>query len=175
MSNSRIKTKSGLWFDLIDPEPHMVCLEDIARGLAKTNRFCGQTDLPYSVAEHCVRMSRIVPDGLEMDALTHDIAEYVTGDMNKPLKDHPAMAAVYKPIEDRIEAVCREALGLPGKKHDSRIQIWDAIMVVTEGRDCGIPEWQLLADAAPLTDVIVPWYWAHAERKFLSRFKELSK
>lgn len=175
MSNVGIRTRSGLWFDLIEPRPASVHIEDIAHALAINNRFTGHTDLPYSVAEHCVRMSHIVPEHLALDALMHDVAEAYTSDMSKPLKDYPPMAAVYKPIEARIEAVCRGALGIPGEKHSPEIREYDNIMVVTEGRDLGIKLWALLADAKPLDGIIYPWYWARAESKFLIRYNELTK
>jgi hypothetical protein len=57
--NRSIMTHSGKTIDFLDPDPEQICIEDIARGLALCNRYNGHTKLPYSVAEHCVRMSEV--------------------------------------------------------------------------------------------------------------------
>ena len=50
------QTGTGIAFDLINPRPEMVNFkEDIAEGLARLPRFCGQVRSgPYSVAQHFV-------------------------------------------------------------------------------------------------------------------------
>ncbi len=171
--SSKIGTFTGKFFDPINPQPEDVCIEDIAHALALTNRFSGHSTVPYSVAEHCVRMSYIVPIELAMDALMHDCAEAYICDMSQPLKQTPEMEG-YRDIEDRVEHVCRKALGLPGWTHDPRIKEFDWIMVVTEGRDLGMTWWDSYG-ITPLPEKIIPWLWVTAEHRFLERYKQLKE
>lgn len=60
---------------------------DIAHSLSNKCRFTGHTSSFYSVAEHCVLMSRNAPDGLKLQALLHDAAEAYLPDVATPIKD----------------------------------------------------------------------------------------
>jgi len=83
--NHSVWTSSGLFVDLLDPLPEQISLDDIAWGLAHTNRYNGQGGV-YSVAEHCVHASNLAPAGYELAALLHDAAEAYTGDWVRPLR-----------------------------------------------------------------------------------------
>jgi hypothetical protein len=172
-SNSSIMTFTGLWFDPLNPDPADICIEDIAHALASNNRFTGHARIPYSVAEHCVRMSHITPPELALDALMHDVAEAYIPDLAAPVKRDPRLA-IFCEMEDKIEAACRAALGLPGDEHDPRVKEFDNIMLVTEARDLGLAWWNWRYDSKPLDDEIVPWNWERAKRNFLARWEELS-
>lgn len=174
MSDSRIKTFTGRWFDTLDPDPDSVDIRDIAHALALNNRFTGHSRVPYSVAEHCVRMSHITPLELALDALMHDVGEAYLPDMAAPLKRQPEMAGFVE-IEARVEAACRQGLGLPGHEHDSRIKKYDLIMLVTEARDLGLSWWDWRYDSEPLTETIEPWTWEQAEFRFLARYCALRR
>lgn len=81
-----------------------VQLTDIAYGLGSLQRFGGQLDRWYSVAEHSVILSEIHPDPLDygqrIAALFHDAAECLgAGDVNAFLKTKEAKA-----VENRILA-----------------------------------------------------------------------
>ena len=47
-----IHTFSGIAFDLLNPQPEMILMEDIAHSLAIINRSNGAAKFPYSVAQH---------------------------------------------------------------------------------------------------------------------------
>jgi uncharacterized protein len=109
---------SGALFDLLDPEGSDFTLYDIAHGLGRVCRFAGQTNRFYTVAEHCVHVSRLVlseaeylarqglwHDDIELEflaraALLHDGAEGFIGDVTRPLK---ALLPDYKAVEARVE------------------------------------------------------------------------
>jgi hypothetical protein len=80
-------TYSGIVFDLMNPDPKLIEIEDIAHGLAYNCRWNGHTKRYYSVAEHCVRMSIKVKSELKLTALFHDSEEAYWGDIIKPLKE----------------------------------------------------------------------------------------
>lgn len=97
-----ILTRSGKLFDYTTPTTDMVELDDIAHALSNLCRFTGHCDRFYSVAEHSVLVSRLVPDDLALGGLLHDAAEAYCGDVNSPLK---SMLGTYRAIEARITAV----------------------------------------------------------------------
>jgi len=100
---------SGNYFSYENPHDSVWTLEDIAHGLAMTCRFGGQARRYYSVAEHSVYVSRLVPPELAWDALMHDAAEAFICDMPKPLKE---MLPEYKRIEKHVESAIGERYGL---------------------------------------------------------------
>jgi 5'-deoxynucleotidase YfbR-like HD superfamily hydrolase len=106
---STILTASGRYVDLIKPKVEMVTPFDIAVGLSNTCRFGGHTSAFYSVAQHCVLVSQLVPPHLALQGLLHDAAEAYIGDVVSPLKQH---LPEFKVIEHRLEAVIARAFGL---------------------------------------------------------------
>lgn len=54
------RTYTGHYVWPLDPKPHDINVSDIAHALARINRFNGHTAIPYSVAEHAVRVSWLV-------------------------------------------------------------------------------------------------------------------
>lgn len=87
--------------------PEDVDIDDIAGALAKINRFNGHTNIPFSVAEHCIIGSYIAPLELKMEALLHDTAEAYIGDMILPVKYYfPAIEV----LESRIAGTIIDTL-----------------------------------------------------------------
>lgn len=97
-----ILTADGAYFDYDAPDPATVSLNAVARGLANTCRFGGQCNRFYSVAEHSIWVSRIVPPEHAMAGLFHDAAEAFIVDMPKPLKE---ILPDYKIVEKRVDTV----------------------------------------------------------------------
>jgi hypothetical protein len=107
-TEQRIMLHSGAIFDLGNPEASEIKIEDIAHGLAHTCRFAGQCKAFYSVAEHSVLVSEIVPQA-GLAALLHDGAEAFVGDMSRPLKQ---LLPEYTKIEKKIERAIFRRFGI---------------------------------------------------------------
>lgn len=106
-----IHTASGLRFDLENPDPERVALTDIAAALSQINRYTGHTRRPYSVAEHSIVVSHMVPSADAFAGLMHDAHEAYIGDMAAPLKRMPELAG-YREVEARIESVVLGRFGI---------------------------------------------------------------
>jgi hypothetical protein len=78
-------------------------IADVARGLACTPRYRGQSREFYSVAEHSVHVALAAPPGMRKDALMHDSPEGLSpfGDVIRPVKDKFPMV---RQLEDILGA-----------------------------------------------------------------------
>jgi uncharacterized protein len=165
-----LQTFTGKQFYPRDPRVEDVDIRDIAHALSLVCRFGGHVKELYSVAQHSVIVSEIVPDHLALEGLLHDAAEAYIGDMVRPLKE--AMPA-YKEVEIGIEKVIADRFGLafpfPGE-----IKAADLRACITEKRDMHNVQRPGRQIAVPLSETIVPWPSAFAETTFLCRFTELS-
>lgn len=104
------QVRSARYLDFSNPQPDQFTLDDIVSGLATTNRFNGQTLWPYSVAQHSVLVSLIVPKEHALAALLHDGSEAFMGDIASPLK---ALLPDYKKIEEKVQGAVHAHFGLP--------------------------------------------------------------
>lgn len=83
---NKIRTCSGKYIDPFDPDPEMIDIEDIVWSLSRIQRFLGHTTLPYSVAQHCLMVSDLVPEEHKLAALLHDSSEAYLCDIPTPIK-----------------------------------------------------------------------------------------
>lgn len=123
-----ILTADGLYFSYKVPDAGCFTMNAIARGLSNTCRFGGQCDPFYSVAEHSVWVSRLVPPEHAVAGLLHDAAEAFICDMPKPLKE---ILPDYQAIERDVEAKLFPALGLPVEL-PAEVKDADRVMLATE-------------------------------------------
>ena len=97
-----IQTYTGKPFDIFEPDQMSINLWDIAHSLANQARFNGHTMEFYSVAQHSIIVSRLVPNHLDMEAigLLHDASEAYIGDLVRPIKK--SMPS-YVEVEEKIQ------------------------------------------------------------------------
>lgn len=105
---------SGNKLDLLNPDPKMIDMCDIAHSLARQCRFTGHVKYFYSVLQHSMQVALLVKSWggnriEQLTALLHDASEYGVGDLNKPLKDN---VEFYKKVENRLQKVIAEKYGL---------------------------------------------------------------
>jgi len=94
-----IQTSSGQPFWPLSPRPEDFSIFDIAHALSNLCRYGGHASQFYSVAEHSVLVSEIVPPEYALDALMHDATEAYCVDVPRPLK---LQLANYAEIESGI-------------------------------------------------------------------------
>jgi hypothetical protein len=130
-----IQTFTGHRVNVFDPDPQTIRLVDISRGLSNTCRFAGQIPQHYSVGQHSLIMSLMVPPDCALEALMHDAAEAYLGDVPKPVKEG---LPDYRRVSEILEAAIALKFGLVYPWPDA-VHVADRRMVLTEaamlGRD----------------------------------------
>lgn len=107
-SSGGIVTYTGKVVRPMNPDPSSICIEDVAHALANTCRYSGHCSTYYSVAEHCVNVSLVVPEELALQALLHDSAEAYLTDIPRPIK--PLLVG-YKEAENKLLSAILKGLG----------------------------------------------------------------
>lgn len=161
---------SGFVLDLLAPDATGLPIADIALCLASQPRWGGAARPWYSVAEHSVMVSRLVPPALAYAALLHDCEEFL-GDWPSPVK----VMLGRRYVRDRVLPVkqaLRRRFGFdddhPAIKHA------DLVSMATELRDLLPPAWIDWGHLpAPHPDRIVPVGPERAYTLFLERYEQL--
>jgi hypothetical protein len=172
MNSTSISLLNGGFFDYEAPERSRYTIEDIARGLSKMPRFSGQTDRLYSVAQHCVLVSKLVPEEFALAGLLHDAAEAFMADIPSPLK---RMLPGYIELEQRAEADMCKRFGMKFPFHPS-IKEADIRVFLAERRDmqpCVTEVCYEGYEAYP--NKIIAWDSHMSYIYFMRRYKELTK
>lgn len=165
-------TASGRQFWPLDPRPSEILIGDIAASLAKQCRYAGHTSTHYSVAEHSVLVSQVVPHEHALQALLHDATEAYCVDVPRPVKR--ALGAVYAEIEDRIWRAIAERFHVSVEMHPCVKAADDAVLLAERAALMpeGGPAWSVPGTAANVT--IEALEWQSAQYLFLRRFRELA-
>ena len=173
--NVWIQTFSGIKFNLFNPSPDDILIEDIAHALSNLARFNGHTAKFYSVAQHSVYCALKAPERLALAVLLHDAAEAYLGDIVSPLK---ALLDNYVVFENAIYALIAKKylptyLTVEDYKEISNI---DLRMLATEKFQLmgGGLEWESLKDISGYSILIEYMSPNSAEKAFLACFKRFS-
>jgi 5'-deoxynucleotidase YfbR-like HD superfamily hydrolase len=170
---SKILLHSGRYFDLLRPkDAEPISAEEIAHALSNICRFTGHTKRFYSVAQHSVLVSLIVPGEHALAGLLHDAAEALLGDVSTPLK---ALLPDYRDIESSLEEDIFFSFGVDFPLHPS-VKAADLRMLATERRDL-LPHttdtWPMLQGVEPLAEHINPVPPGMARDIFMERFNQI--
>lgn len=165
-----IQLNSGAHFSFLEPGP--ISIHDIAHGLSNICRFTGQCRTFYSVAQHSVLVSHLVPKYFALWGLLHDAVEAVCGDVSSPLKH---LIPEYKVIENRCEAVILKHFGVhmpmpPEVKHADRVALCTEQRYLMKVDDA---LWVNLDGIQPADEVIEPMDPYEAKWVFIDRFEQL--
>lgn len=178
-------TEKGEWFQtvsgrkiyVLDPDPELIVIGDIAHALARICRFGGHVKFPhYSVAQHSFLVSTVCNPENAFIGLLHDASEAYIGDMIRPLKKSIPR---YKEIEFQWDIAIDRAFDLYGNLAHlpDDVKCADVCLLATERRDLmndgpGHHLWNL-RDQSPMKETIIPLDPESAEEEFLSRFRAL--
>ena len=175
-TKSSITTLSGKFFDILKPEEYDFDIEEIASALSNICRYTGHVNTFYSVAEHSVLVSRIVPERLALAGLLHDASEAYLGDVSSPLK---ALLPEYKAIERRVQSAIADAFGLGDSLDHPAIHEADKRMYWQERQsvaDNGIRDKLWHQDLrATRKEEAIGMSPLMARRMFIKRYRSLTK
>lgn len=174
MSEIFVGTRLGHKVDLVDFELNTYYIEDIAENLSKAWRWNGAIDRFYSVAEHCVHVSRKAPRELQLEALMHDSAEAYICDVPRPVKK---VVKQYVTLENKL------MLSIAAQFHfkhpmNRAIAAIDSRVLITEHEQLHnsgfILDTQNFKGVLPYQDLILPcWEQEQARDEFLKQFEAI--
>ena len=173
-TESCITTVGGNFFDLLKPEEYEYDIDEIATALSNICRYTGHVNRFYSVAEHSVLVSKLLPDGLALSGLLHDASEAFIGDVSSPLKK---LLPEYKKIEEGIQTAIANHFGLeypfPKEIHEAdKRMYWQERQEVA---DNGIKDKLWHQDFRAARKVEATGLAPHmARRMFMARFREIT-
>lgn len=167
-----IQTSTGGTYDALNPRLADVKIRDIAHALSMLCRFGGHCSRFYSVAEHSVLVSLVVPPELALVGLMHDATEAYCVDVPRPLKRH---LLNYAEIEHNHWRVIAEKFGMP-EEMDHRVHDADNRVLIAE-RNVLLPgpygaAWPDV-EAAEVKPIGLSPMAAYSD--FMARFRELTE
>lgn len=178
-----IQTYTGKRFWPLEPRADEVDILDIAHALSQNCRWTGHCKEFYSVAQHCVLCSYVVPNELALTALMHDASEAYMSDLSRPVKHSPELTG-YRDAEQRLETIIADKFGLVFP-YPPEVKQADNRMLYTERRDVLGPKVAWTTDTEnvlgfegndrqPYDFKITPWQPKDAERVYLERYHILT-
>jgi uncharacterized protein len=171
-----VATSTGRLFDVVNPRPEEIEIEEIAHALSQINRFGGHTKFPYSVAQHsglCAAVCEHIHPGkpeLALACLLHDAAEAYCGDVIRPIKR--LIASAYRPLENRIQAAIWQRFELQVDwQMEAAIKAIDDSVVMEESRALmhGSQDWNW-EGVTPANINIIQMTPAQVRTAFLMKF-----
>lgn len=168
-------TYSGVRFDVEDPRPENINIIDIAHALSLLCRYGGHSSRFYSVAEHSVLVSYLVPEEDALAGLLHDATEAYVVDLPRGVKN--AIGYRYRMLEVAVWDAIVKQFGLASKLPES-VKYADNAILLTEKKALmhpSVPEWLVGMGYEEPNVEIVGFTSRVAEAMFLQRFKQLTR
>lgn len=169
-----MQTATGRRFDLDECNADQVDAEDIVAALPFIPCFTGaqrteHEEYPYSVAQHCLLVARLVSAELAFDALMHDAWKAYIGDFSKPLSSllNSISEGRYQATRERIQRAVAIKFGLKFPLPDA-VEIADQIARATECRDILASSREPWSQSlpAPCNEVLIPLPTRIVRRQF---------
>lgn len=154
-----IRTFSGKWMNVFELDESMICIEDIAHALSNQCRFGGHLPKFYSVAQHSIMCSVIVPQEHKLAALMHDASEAYLLDVPRPIKK---CLLNYAEIENDLMSMIAYKYGFQWPLHND-VKHADELMLQKE--------WNELVLGKPSDLDIFSSH--HSEKLFITEFNKL--
>lgn len=171
-----IYLQSGNYYHFETPHQTKVELEDIAHALSNICRFGGHTRTFYSVSEHSIHVSHLVPKHLALYGLLHDAHEAYVGDMPTPLKN---LCFDYRGVEARAESHVWEAFGLKSLQWDDLQALSKAdLQMLRHEKENALhcrDEWAIVEGVEKVDVQLEFWNPQRAKAEFIKRYMELTK
>lgn len=169
-----MQTWTGKKFYHLDPRPEDIDLLDIFHALGNMSRYNGHCRF-YSVAEHSVLVSKLVPKEHALVALCHDFSEAYIMDVSRPLKRSLGADCSYFEIEQNIwEKAIAPKLNLPLEMpkcvHDADTQILVLERAALHPR---ADDWSIPFDMPTGVSIVGHHPW-EATNLLIERFYELT-
>jgi len=136
-------------------------MEDIAHALSHQCRFGGHLPRFYSVAQHSILVSVIVPDEHKLAALLHDASEAYLLDIPRPIK---LKLSNYAEIENNLMTMIADMFGFDWPLHES-VKHADEVLLQKEWKEIMLRGQDEEFECFSST---------HAKQNFLNRFKNLT-
>lgn len=174
--NYWIETFTGKRFHILAPKPGEIDIIDIAHAESLLCRYTGQVKRFYSIADHSIRASMMVPRELALAALLHDASEAYISDISRPLKHALPM---YRDIEAIVQTAIYDRYGIEPLSFGAQdlIKQADNILLISEARDllpgANYKEWGVTEP--PLPHTIEPITSEMAYAVFLCQFNRLCR
>ncbi len=174
-----IRTLSGHYLDVFDPDPATLDIRDIARGLALRPRYGAQLPEDYSIGEHSCHVhdvvQRLYPKATRAEllaSLLHDAPEAYIGDMPKPIKMKlPGYQALETILLGAIFERCHLDVSLldkgsPIDRIDKQIRYAERFWIYNDPIPEEAPDW---------AHKVIVRFWSseRAEAEFLGRYAAL--
>lgn len=131
-----IRTFTGQYFNLLNPDPLTIYPVDIAVGLARECRFGNHTKKFYSVAAHSIEAMNLgvekYPDDFQLHfkLLMHDAHEAYCGDAQTPLGD--LLGPLWKEMKKKIQSAINIRFRMSDPSLDPRVKEIDKILLEKE-------------------------------------------
>ena len=170
-----IRSVSGKKLWPLSPKVADVSVSDIAHALGYKCRFTGHTKFFYSVAQHSVYVSQMVPREIALPALFHDASEYMLPDVSTPVK---WQLKGFKEIEEGVLDAVFKKLGLMAYREDTsvmaEIKKADLKLRAIEGRDLMPQDETGYSTEEPDPYFFIePWGIEQGREKFLARYEQI--